>query len=180
MGLNVARFRFVEGTQFLCWNGQGASHHALKGFATGILVGPGKGTTHAQALRLAYPDIDSRVVRLLRADGFTILDHGKTKQLTFAAIVNREAAGLRETLDAVAKAAAKSGFADKDRRSFDGLITKERKAIDKVVAEAAKGGAVTYVSCRKAIEQFKPIAERVGQLEWQMKALVLANRAMQP
>ena len=178
IGLNVARFRFVEGTQFLCWNGQGGSHHALKGFATCIFVAPGRTTTSAQALRLAYPDVDRRVVRLLRGDGYTILDHGKARDLTFAQIVTHEADRLRAQLDTVTKAIADAKLTEKDKKSFDRTVTSQRRAVDKVVTDAAVDGRVNYVRCRKAIELLKPIATRVGRLTWQMKALVLSARVM--
>jgi len=179
MGLNVARFRFVQGMQFLTWNGQGGSHHDLNGFAAAILVGPGKTTSVSEALRLAYPDIGSRVVRLLRRDGYTILDHGKAHDLTFAQTVAQEVGRARDRLAVAAKAVATAPCAPNDRKLFEQMLQKERQTIDKIVAEAAKDGKVGYVSCRKALAGLAPIAERVVKLDWQIKALVLGNALTQ-
>ncbi|MBM4081797.1 MAG: hypothetical protein FJ278_18980 [Planctomycetes bacterium] len=172
LGLNVARFRFVEGTQFLCWNGQGGSHHDLKQFATAILVGPGK-TTIRDALRLAYPDIDQRTVRLLRADGYTILDRGQSRDLTFAEIVQRDAAETLRKLDEAARALAKAEMSDQARKSFQQTLDAERKEVDKAMA----GDHATFVTCRAALDKLKGIAGRLTQLDWQMKALLLAEKA---
>jgi hypothetical protein len=177
MGLNVARFRFVEGTQFLCWNGQGGSHHDLQQFATAILVGPGTTTTVRDALRLAYPDIDQRSLRLCRSDGYTILDRGQACDLSFAEIVQREAIETRGRLDEAARAVAKAEMSDQARKSFQQALDAERSQVEKAMAETtAAAGSVTFVTCRAALDKLRSIATRLAQLDWQVKALVLAEK----
>ena len=177
MGVNVARFRFVGGTQFLCWNGQGASHHDKKLWATAILVGSGAGTDPTQALRMVYPDMDQRVLRLLRPDGYTVLDRGRASDLNFADVVTREADRLLQLLENTAAQVTAADLPEADRKAFDKALAKQRKLVEEARDTAmAGGGEVSYVASRKALAAMQPVPEQLDSLIWQLKALQLALR----
>lgn len=144
IGLNVARFRFVEGTQFLCWCGQGGSHHNLKEFAHAIFVGPGKIKSALEGLKLAYRSIDKKIVRILLPNGYTILERGKESFLTYRESVLREADALSSRIQSAISTLREADERNRPyfERSFSSLkrqVTKLTKSLqEKITYPVAK------------------------------------------
>jgi len=170
MGINVARFRFVEGTQFLTWTGQGSSHHDLKQFAHLVFLGPEKAENVLDGLEKAYPDIRSRTVALLLPSGYRILERGAESFRTFDDAVEARAREVRAAVAATLERLRKRPAVTKDLvKSAESLL----KETDAIVAKARESGAVTYASSLTAIADLDATAEKAGAIVWQERALDL-------
>lgn len=170
MGVNVARFRFVEGTQFLCWTGQGSSHHDLTQFAHLIFVGPEGVSSILEGLEKAYPDIRTRTVAILLPNGYRILNQGTELFRTFDQVIEERAAEIRAmanaTLERLRQRPAVTGELI---RSTESLL----KQVDTIVAGAHQTGELTYAISRKIMADLDGTADKISALIWQERALDL-------
>lgn len=179
LGLNVARFRFADGSQFLTWCNQGGSHHDLKQFAHAILSGPGPVRDVRTGLKLAYADIDQRVVRLVRPTGYTVLEQGKERFLSFGATVRARAAEVRKQIADLRKQVP-AAPRDKDLSHFTRALDGEDRRVEKLVKDLPADKAIGFPVAHKAQEGLDKIADRVEQLKWQLRTLLLVRPAVRP